>query len=160
MRNKEGKYILCQCCKKRIYRKPYNLKHQKYFFCSRKCKYAKAGLWLTGEKHPSWKGGKTKTTDGYIWIYNPSHPNSNKQGYILEHRFVMSKALRRPLKRSELVHHLNGIRIDNRIKNLFITDESNHCKIHLPHGPNRGLRKFNNSYKINKLIAINPSVSY
>lgn len=42
----------------------------------------------------------------------------SKNGYVLEHREVMSKKLGRLVRKDELVHHINGKRDDNRPENL------------------------------------------
>jgi len=80
----------------------------------------------TGDKNPSWKGGRTYNSEGYIWIKLPQHPNCNKQGYYQEHRLVMEKYIGRYLIKGEFVHHKNGIRDDNRIENLELMNTIRH----------------------------------
>ncbi len=81
------------------------------------------------ENHPNWKGGR-RMTDGYwdikISEEDPFHSMGNKNGYIREHRLVMAKHLKRLLLPEEIVHHLNGVRVDNRIENLALTDRGIH----------------------------------
>lgn len=64
------------------------------------------------------RNGKRKTYGGYIMIKNSSHPNAQKDGFVLEHIVVMGKHIGRPIERTETVHHKNGIKDDNRIENL------------------------------------------
>jgi hypothetical protein len=59
-----------------------------------------------------------KDANGYIQIYRPNHPNSRETGLIVEHRWIMSEYLGRPLFKKENVHHKNGVKDDNRYINL------------------------------------------
>lgn len=72
----------------------------------------------TGKKGGNNKGGRIIDKWGYVQIWKPEHPNAKMAGYIHEHRLVMSEHLGRPLFTHESIHHKNGDRKDNRLKNL------------------------------------------
>jgi hypothetical protein len=57
-------------------------------------------------------------SNGYVMLFEPKHPNAQKQGYVYEHTKVMAATLGRPLRPFEEVHHKNGIRHDNTPENL------------------------------------------
>lgn len=69
-------------------------------------------------------------TSGYLLEYVPNHPNSKKNGYIYQHRLILERVLKRFLTSEEFVHHINGIKDDNRIENLELTTRKVHGKIH------------------------------
>lgn len=105
-------------------------------YCSESC-YHKNRPRL-GPNSPHWKGGRRKNGKGYISIRQPEHCMAPKgsNGYVLEHRFIMSNYLKRPLKNTEVVHHINGIKTDNRIENLIVTLRTEHSRHHaiIQHG--------------------------
>jgi hypothetical protein len=63
-----------------------------------------------------WTRHKTRN-DGYVVLT------------ILEHRWVMERKLGRDLRSDEHVHHLNGIRDDNRPENLALMSRSDHARL-------------------------------
>ena len=63
-------------------------------------------------------GSRVFQRGGYVLIHTPTHPDSYKDGYVLEHRLVMEQVLGRRLVKGETVHHKNGRRDDNRPENL------------------------------------------
>ena len=88
----------------------------------------------TGADSPFWRGGRYVDKNGYVWLRIGDHPNSTKDGRILEHRLVMSNHLGRPLWAWEAVHHRNAIRHDNRIENLELVLTGRHQgKVKCPH---------------------------
>ena len=70
---------------------------------------------------------KVLNPKGYYQIKTkrPSHL-CRQDGYVLEHRLVMEKHLGRYLNPKEIVHHINGIKTDNRIENLKILTIATH----------------------------------
>ena len=95
-----------------------------------------------GSKSPSWKGGSV-ITRGYreVKIYqdNPYYPMADHQNYVLEHRLVMAKHLGRCLYDSEVIHHRNENKLDNRISNLELTTRQIHINTHHIAGSNKKL---------------------
>lgn len=73
------------------------------------------------EAHPNWRPIGTRTTHktGYVSIkVGEDHPYQEHKGWVPEHRLVMMEHLGRRLLADENVHHINGVRDDNRIENL------------------------------------------
>lgn len=112
----DKKELSCVVCSKKFI--PYHYKNDKY--CSGNCsRFVKhrilKGIPLDRPKRS--RGNGFISGCGYKIIYK-DHPNANNRGQILEHVWIMSNHLGRPLKKKEFVHHKNGIRDDNRIENL------------------------------------------
>jgi len=82
---------------------------------------------------------------GYIKIYGP-YFTEGQYGFIYEHRFIMEQFLGRRLRPHENVHHINEIKVDNRIENLFLTTNSEHTSLHRE-GKTQSLKRRTNMRK-------------
>lgn len=76
-----------------------------------------------GKNNIKWAGGRS-IKEGYVVIRSYDHPGTTKAISVHEHVDVMAKFLGRPLLANESVHHLNGIRDDNRLENLELWSKS------------------------------------
>lgn len=73
----------------------------------------------------------TKRSDGYLEIALPPwhwcYPMASKSRHsVMVHRLVMAEHLGRLLQHEEIVHHVNGIREDNRLENLELRTPKTH----------------------------------
>ena len=92
--------------------------------------------WPNGRFGPlagRWKGGRAGagTKKAYVSIYMPTHPHCTKEGYVMEHRLIMERSVGRYLFTTELVHHKNGDKKDNRLENLeLLPSKKAHSRAH------------------------------
>lgn len=119
---------ICDNCKKEFdTHKCYDKRNRKHRFCSKKCEAEFRSFKNTISE---WKGGHIAKSTGYRYI-------AINGKAIEEHRLVMMKHLGRELSSDEVVHHINGNKLDNRIENLQLLTNSEHTRIH-------GIRKNGN----------------
>jgi predicted Zn-ribbon and HTH transcriptional regulator/predicted nucleic acid-binding Zn ribbon protein len=90
---------------------------------------------MKGGGAPWWKGGRNATDSGYVMVLAPDdYPFPESLGAtrrIREHRMVMEMHIGRALRPEEVVHHINGVRTDNRIENLeLLPSHSEHMREH------------------------------
>lgn len=64
--------------------------------------------------------------NGYLYYY----VNGDRNNKVPLHRYIMEQHLGRKLNESEIVHHINGNKYDNRIENLELTTRSEHMNKH------------------------------
>jgi endogenous inhibitor of DNA gyrase (YacG/DUF329 family) len=116
----------CVECKSTFYIKASHKDKRKT--CSRRCGSIQHGKKISGEQHPGWKEVKKKSN---VFLYRRITISGFKQ---YEHRYIMEQHLGRKLGCNEVVHHINGNPVDNRLENLELMTRSEHMALHQKEG--------------------------
>jgi uncharacterized C2H2 Zn-finger protein len=114
----------CEVCGKELRLKPSQAGIR---YCSKICD----GIGRTKRPLTRLHNSKPARMDdkGYVMVYEPEHPNKSFSGWQYEHRLVVEQALGRYLRSDESVHHINGVKHDNRPENLEVLSPAEHSKI-------------------------------
>lgn len=109
-----------------IYKKAYKLGLRK----SPEIEFLNRSEARKGEKCPNWHGGVKTTKSGYRMVLQPGHHRADRGGYVMEHILVWEKESGLMLPPNCCIHHLNGVKSDNRIENLCVMVHGAHTVYH------------------------------
>ena len=111
----------CERCRREFSVYPYRAATAR--FCSAGCSWKTMREAQRGAKVWNYKAARSPSAAGYMRI--------RVDGVLVyEHRHVMERMLGRPLYRDEHVHHINGVRGDNRPENLRVESAYSHNRRH------------------------------
>lgn len=104
-------------------------KYKERLYCTFECA-AKHIDRKFGSDNPSWNGGKTVSTKGYLYVSDPAHHRAHKSGYVKYANLVAERMLGRDLLPDEVVHHKNHDRSDDSEDNLMVVTNIEHALLH------------------------------
>ena len=113
--------------------------HKKYYENNPKAHKDASQRILKLWKNPEYRRKQMKSRGGrslrvkmsrYWHLYIPKHYRSNSHGYVPEHIVLIEKKIGRRLRKNEVVHHIDGDRLNNNIGNLVVLSRKFHSSHH------------------------------
>lgn len=96
----------------------------------------------------TFRGKKVMYRNGYPGIYEPDHPRANKNGIIDIHYLIAEEILGRPLKPTEVVHHIDEDRNNFEVDNIMVFDsEASHTCYH-------NCKRYNTDMKLTRVAGV------
>lgn len=115
-KSSKRKIFNCRGCNKVIQVIPCFF-YLKTHFCSRDCRKL-----ITGNKHPRWKPSSLNGEGYATFRINGKTRRA--------HRVIMEQHIGRKLLPTEIIHHIDGNKVNNSIGNLELTTFAEHTKNH------------------------------
>lgn len=119
--------LICAQCGK-----PFTHTDRRQKCCTYECSVARRA----GTNHYRWSNRAPRINFyGYRFVYAPDHRSAGSDGYAREHTIVAERMIGRSLTADEVVHHVNGVKHDNRPENLQVLTRSEHSSLHQANAP-------------------------
>lgn len=125
------KYITIPCCYcgKSLNRLKCQLKDGRNPVCNKNCQYKYTAKKFRGKGSVLFKDGTSIGNNGYITEVIWGHPLADNRGRVLKHRRIAFDHIGF-LPKGCIIHHIDGNRLNNAIKNLSVWNQSDHVKFH------------------------------
>ena len=121
------KYRITECsvCGKSCPQRADGYNNYKRPYCTQECHQY---MQIYMNKRKAYKDGWRIKKDGYV--YKRIWDDRYKGEWVYKHRYVMEQHLGRQLKKDEFVHHIDCVKTNNNIDNLWLCSASNHALAH------------------------------
>ena len=119
-----GKWFKCSSCGLDFYINHRNVSQRKTTLCKECVKpYVAKIITLRNKERAT---GITYHDKGYQYVWDPTSPHK----YKFAHRKIMEEYIGRKLTTEEVIHHIDGDKLNNKLENLVLATKRDHGLMH------------------------------